>query len=128
MVKNIIMVFVLIFIIFYAIQIAAFHSLEKLGSKNMGGQGLEGLEVRIMLGAKPSDKYIPGLGGARLVMSGPCRVEVAYKDQTEWKTIKEQKDADLESVVVHSDAQKLYVYVMIKGAKELFELDINPKE
>jgi hypothetical protein len=127
MVKNIITVFVLLFIILYAIQIAAFHSLERLGSKKPGTRGLEGLEVSIKLGAKPWDKFIPGLGGARLITGEPCRVEVTYKDLTEWKTIKKQDDVDLDKeIVVYTDSQKIYVNV--PGIEKRFELEWKAKK
>jgi len=124
MAKNIIIVFLLVFIIFYAGQIAVYRSIEKLDSKKMGMPGMDGFDVNIMLGARYYDKYIPGLGIARIATGGPCRVEITYKGQTVSEPIAKKGDVDMDRIFLDVDRQ--YVYVTVQSINKKFKLERAP--
>ncbi|TET33549.1 MAG: hypothetical protein E3J72_16440 [Planctomycetota bacterium] len=113
MVRRVIVPVVVIFVVLYVIQITIYSVRETHDTIAITVGRNDQIDVSILLGEKPSDKYIPGLGLVRIITGEPCRIEARYKDQRVYRRIEKLEDVKLDMTEKYVDAEKYYVQINV---------------
>jgi hypothetical protein len=113
MAKRTIVTLILAFVVLYAVQIAVYGIRETRDSIAVTVGRNDQIDVSILLGEKPSDKYIPGFGLVRILSGEPYRIEARYKDQSVYKRVENLEDVDLDKTKTSADDEKYYVKINV---------------
>jgi hypothetical protein len=112
-VKRVVVILVLAFVVLYVGQIAFYSARETYDTVSVPVGLHDQIDVSILLGATPADKYVPGLGMVRIFTGKPLRIEARYKSQRDYRGIEKLEEVKLDLTQTTVDSEKYYVYVNV---------------